>query len=116
MNAIAELTDENFDRAIAATPLPAVVDFYAPWCGPCTMLAPLLTALAEHFAGRIQFFKVNVDAAPDVADRFEVRGVPMLAFFLNGEVRDLLIGFPAPPVLAAKLHALIEAKPTEARS
>lgn len=116
MNTIVELTEAEFDRVIAGTLLPAVVDFYAPWCGPCKMLAPLLNALAEHFAGRIQFFKVNVDAAPDVADRFEVRGVPMLAFFVNGEVRDLLIGFPAPLVLAAKLHALIDAKSTEARS
>lgn len=116
MKTIAELTDENFDQTIAAALGPVVVDFYALWCGPCKMLAPLLGALAEHYAGRVQFFKVNVEAAPELADRFEVSGVPMLVFFVNGEPRDLLIGFPAPPVLAEKLHALIEAEPTEARS
>jgi len=116
MRTIAELTDENFDQAIAAANGPVVVDFYAPWCGPCKMLAPLLTALAEHFAGRVQFYKVNVDAAPELATRFEVSGVPMLVFFENGAPRDVLIGFPAPQTLAAKLHALTETNPAESRS
>ncbi len=116
MKKIAELTDENFDQAITAANVPVVVDFYAPWCGPCKMLAPLLSSLAEHFAGRIEFFKVDVEAAPELAERFEVSGVPMLVFFVNGEPRDLLIGFPSPPALAAKLHALTEAHPAEARS
>ncbi len=116
MKTIAELTDENFDQTIAAAPGPVVVDFYAPWCGPCKMLAPLLGSLAEHYAERVQFFKVNVDAAPELAERFEVSGVPMLVFFVNGEPHDLLIGFPSPQTLAAKIHALTEAKPAEARS
>jgi thioredoxin len=116
MKTIAELNDENFDQTIAAAPGPVVVDFYAPWCGPCKMLAPLLTALAEHFAKRVQFFKVNVEAAPELATRFEVSGVPMLVFFVNGATRDVLIGFPSPQTLAAKLHALTETNPAEARS
>jgi thioredoxin len=116
MKTIAELNDENFDQTMAAANVPVVVDFYAPWCGPCKMLTPLLQALAEHFAGRIQFFKVNVDEAPELAERFEVSGVPMLAFVVNGEVRELLIGFPSPPVLAGTLHALVESKPAEACS
>jgi thioredoxin 1 len=115
MKTIAELTDENFDQTMAGAPGPVVVDFYAPWCGPCKMLAPLLTALADHFAGRIQFFKLNVDTAPEVAERFEVSGVPMLVFFVNGEPHDVLIGFPSPPALTAKLHALTEAHPAEVR-
>lgn len=116
MRIIAELTDANFDQAITAANVPVVVDFYAPWCGPCKMLAPLLNSLAEHFVGRLAFYKVNVEAAPELADRFEVSGVPMLIFFVNGEPRDLLIGFPSPPVLAEKLHALLETKPAEVRS
>jgi len=116
MNTIAELNDENFDATIATANGPVVVDFYAPWCGPCKMLTSLLSPLAEHFAGSVQFFKVNVDAAPELAERFEVSGVPMLIFFGNGEPRDLLIGFPSLPVLAAKLHALTESHPVEVRS
>lgn len=115
MKTIIELTDENFDQTIAAVPGPVVVDFYAPWCGPCKMLAPLLDSLAEHYAGRVRFFKVNVEAAPELADRFEVSGVPMLVFFLDGEPRDALIGFPSPQTLANKLHALPEGKSAEAR-
>jgi thioredoxin len=116
MKTIGELNDDNFDQAITTAPTPVVVDFYAPWCGPCKMLTPLLQTLAERFTGRVQFFKVNVDEAPALAERFQVTGVPMLVFFANGEPRDGLIGFPSPPVLAAKLHALTETKPAEARA
>lgn len=114
MKTIVELTNDNFDSSVAATALPVVVDFYAPWCGPCKMLAPLLETLAEHFAGRIQFFKVNVETAPELAERYEVCGVPMLAFIEAGQIRDLLVGFPAPPVLVEKLHALVALKPSAA--
>lgn len=116
MKTIAELNDETFDQTIAAAHVPVVVDFYAPWCGPCKMLTPLLTALAEHFAGRLQFFKANVDEAPELAERFNVTGVPMLALIVNGVVHEMVIGFPSPRELAAKLHALAETHPTEARS
>lgn len=113
MNTIAELNDQTFDPTIAAARGPVVVDFYAPWCGPCKMLAPLLEQLAAHFAGRIQFVKVNVDDAPELATRFGVTGVPMLAFFNRGEMRDRVVGFPSPQVFAAKLEALTAGQPAE---
>jgi thioredoxin 1 len=115
MKAITELNDRNFDMTVNSATTPVVVDFYAPWCGPCKMLAPLLDSLAEHFAGRIQFYKVNVDEAPELAGRFQVTGVPMLGFFAQGELRDVVLGFPQPPVLAAKLNALIAGSPAEVR-
>jgi thioredoxin len=116
MKTIAELTDENFDRAIAAANVPVVVDFYAPWCGPCKMLAPLLEQLAGYFAGRLQFFKVNVDEAPELATRYRISGVPMLAFISGGEVRDVLVGFPPPKELAARLQALVADRSAEVRT
>jgi thioredoxin 1 len=114
MKTIAELNDSNFDEALAATNTPVLVDFYAPWCGPCKMLAPLLDQLAQHFAGRIQFFKVNVDFAPELATRYEITGVPTLLFVRDGEVRDRLVGFAAPRALVDKLEAL--AGPAEVRA
>lgn len=106
MKTITELNDEAFDRTIAATNLPVVVDVYAPWCGPCKMIAPLLDKLAEHYAGRLQFFKVNVDEAPELARRFEITGVPTLLLINQAEVRDIIVGFPGPQELMVKMEAL----------
>ncbi len=106
MSTITELNDVNFDRTIAATHLPVVVDVYAPWCGPCKMVAPLLDKLAEHHAGRLQFFKVNIDDAQEIAARFEITGVPTLLLMYQGEVRDVMVGFPGPQEILAKLEAL----------
>jgi thioredoxin 1 len=115
MKTISELTETNFDRAIAGLNGPAVVDVYAPWCGPCKMIAPLLEKLAEHFAGRIEFFKVNVDGAPALAERFGITGVPTLLFFSNGELRDTMVGFASLRDLVARLETLA-ANAKEARA
>jgi len=114
MKKIAELNDQNFDHALAAATTPMVVDFYAPWCGPCKMRAPLLDSLAEQLAGRIQICKVNVDESPGLARRYQVTGVPMLAFFARGELRDVVLGFPQPSELASKLGSLLTEIPTAA--
>jgi thioredoxin len=106
MSKIAELTEENFDQAIAEGTTPAVVDVYAPWCGPCKMLAPLMEQLADHFAGRIPFFKVNVDEAPGLAGRFDITGVPTLLLFSDGKLRDTVVGLASPRALLTKLEAL----------
>ena len=92
MKTIAELTDENFDQTIAAAPGPVVVDFYAPWCGPCKMLAPILDTLASEFAGKVKIVKVNVDEEPDLATRFHILSIPNLKVFRGGQVVDELIG------------------------
>jgi len=106
MNTIAELNEENFHKTIAATSTPAVVDVYAPWCGPCKMLSPVLEQLAVNYGGSIRFFKVNVDETPGLASRFEITGVPTLLFFKNGEVCDRVIGLASPRTLLMKLEAL----------
>jgi thioredoxin len=102
------------DNCPAAAPVPVVLDFHPPWCGPCKMIAPLLDKLADHFAGRLAFFKVNVDDAPALAARFEITGVPTLLLLQQGEVRDVVVGFPSPRVLVEKLE-LLAANPAEAR-
>jgi thioredoxin 1 len=115
MKTITELKEDEFDESLARGETPVVVDFFAPWCGPCIMLAPLLDQLAEHFAGRIRFYKINVDHAPALAERFRITGVPTLMMIKDGEVLNTIVGFPTPQVLARKLHALLEKNTTEAR-
>jgi thioredoxin 1 len=114
MNTIAELDKTNFDETVGAGRLPVVVDFYAPWCGPCKMLAPVLEKVAAQSAGSMLFFKVNVDEAPELAERFEITGVPTLLFFKDGRACDRIVGFPSPQDFVSKLIAL-SANPMESR-
>jgi thioredoxin 1 len=93
---IVELTDANFETEVLHTALPAVVDFYAPWCGPCKVIAPLLEQFAAEFAGRLKFAKANVDETPGLAACFEITGVPTLLLFRGGAPVDQVVGFPGP--------------------
>jgi thioredoxin 1 len=104
MNDIIELEDQTFDREVTQADVPVLVDFYAPWCGPCRMLAPVLDALAPRFAGRVKFAKVNVDRAPGLAMRYRVTGVPTLIIFKRGLVLDTIVGVPSPGALKARLE------------
>lgn len=78
------LQTAHFDRLIATSPLPVVVDYWAPWCGPCRMVAPELEKVAAHNAGRVLVVKVNTDALPDLGERFQIRSIPTLAVFAGG--------------------------------
>ena len=88
-----ELNGANFEAEVLHAAVPVVVDFYAPWCGPCKMLAPMLEQLAGEFAGRLKFAKANVDETPDLAATFEVSGVPTLMLFRGGKAVDQVVGF-----------------------
>jgi len=83
--------------------MPVLVDFYAPWCGPCKMIAPLVATLAEEFADKVRFVKLNVDEAPDLAQQYGVTGVPTLAVFKNGEMLDAIVGLTSGRNLRAML-------------
>lgn len=93
MKNIIELTEANFKPEVLHAASLVVVDFYAPWRGPCKMLAPVLEQLAGEFAGRLKFAKANVDQTPDLAASFEVSGVPTLMLFRGGEAADQVTGF-----------------------
>jgi thioredoxin 1 len=86
-----ELTEAGFDEALVAHPR-LVVDFWAPWCGPCRAVAPVLEAVAREQAGRVVVGKVNVDEQPALAARFSIRSIPTLLFFKNGVAVDTVIG------------------------
>ncbi len=101
---IINLNASNFDATIAADK-PVLVDFWAPWCGPCRMLAPTIDALAEEVGDSAIICKVNVDESPELAQRYGVNGIPTLIFFRNGE-RVSAAGMSTKEALKAKLREL----------
>ncbi len=89
---IKDVSDSTFEQEILKADLPVVVDFWAPWCGPCKSIAPVLEELAAEFSGRIIVAKVNVDDNPRTPTHYNVRGIPNLVFFKDGEVVNQVIG------------------------
>ena len=104
---VLNLDDNNFDSEINKGATPILVDFWAPWCGPCRMIAPVLDKIADAMAGQAIVAKVNVDEAPGVASRFRVSSIPTLLFFKNGEVREQVVGLQSEADLTARLKALL---------
>jgi len=98
-----ELNDLSFEQEVTQAGGPVLVDFYAPWCGPCKMLAPLLDKLAGEYAGRVKFAKVNVDDAQGLASRFQITGVPTLTLFRGPLVLNTFVGVPSARDLKASL-------------
>ena len=99
-----ELTTANFDVVNEGV---ALVDFWAPWCGPCRMLAPVIDELAEEFEGKAKICKVNTDEVQDLAVEFGIRSIPTILFFKNGELVDQLVGAQSKQVLSDKLNSLL---------
>ena len=87
-----EVGDETFDREVLQAGRPVVVDFWAPWCGPCRMLAPTVEAVAEKYAGNALVVKLNVDDNPSVSQRFGIKGIPTLILFKNGREEERVVG------------------------
>ena len=98
------VTDQTFAEAIEKHSGLAVVDFWATWCGPCRLIAPILDQLAEEYAGKVKIAKVDVDANMQTASRFNVRSIPMLLFFKDGRVVDQVVGAVPRAVIESKLQ------------
>jgi thioredoxin 1 len=92
MSNVITLTHDNFDQEVLASEVPVVVDYWAPWCGPCRMLGPVIEQIASDRAGTVKVGKVNVDEEPALAERAGVRGIPYVVLYRDGEVAGQAIG------------------------
>lgn len=106
MNEPININEASFEKAVLQSPVPTVVDFWASWCGPCKMIAPLLDEIAKESDGRYRIAKVNIDDEPGLMQRYQVRAVPTLLFFSGGEVRDQLVGGAPKKAILEKLSQL----------
>ncbi len=102
-----ELTDANFAATVEDADVPVLVDFWAPWCGPCKHLSPVVEKVAELYAGRLRVAKLNTDDNPAVASRFNIRSIPTLLFFRGGQVVDSVVGAVPESKLTEKVDAVL---------
>lgn len=87
------ITKDNFDAEVINSDIPVLIDFWATWCGPCTMMAPVVSQIAEEYADKIKVGKLDVDSEPELAIQYGVMSIPTLIYFKNGEEADRIIGF-----------------------
>jgi len=97
---IEEVNDGNFEQLVLQSNRPVLVDFWALWCGPCRMLAPIVESLAKQYAGNAQVVKLNVDDNPSAVQRYRIQAIPTLVLFQNGEEKDRMIGVTTKEAIA----------------
>lgn len=104
---VIEIDDSSFDAEVLKSDMPVLVDFWAPWCGPCKAIAPTVEALSKEFGDKIKFAKCNVDNNPITPGKYGIRAIPTLIFFKNGEVADQITGMVAKAKLEEAINKLI---------
>jgi len=107
MSKLVEVNSSNFDATVMKSATTVLVDFWAPWCGPCRMLSPVIEKVAEDFEGKAKVFKLNVDENPENARKYGIRGIPALKIFKKGKVVDDIVGFVPQEVIKTKLNSFL---------
>jgi len=104
---VINVSDQSFENEVIKSTLPVLIDLWAPWCGPCRMVAPVVEGLAEKYNGRVKFCRLNVDENPQTATKYRVMSIPTLMFFKNGQAVDTVIGAVPERALQPKIDALL---------
>lgn len=102
---VIELTDSNFEAEVIGSSTPVLVDFWAPWCGPCRMISPLIDEIATEKAESVKVGKVNVDDNPETASKFRIQAIPTILIFKNGQMKEQITGLTSKADLVSKLDA-----------
>lgn len=102
-----EITDANYEELVLQADKPVLVDFWAEWCGPCRMIAPIVQEISEEYAGKLVVGKVDVDSNPGIATKFGIRNIPTILFFKNGEVVDKHVGAAPKTALVSKIDSIL---------
>jgi thioredoxin 1 len=104
---VIDVSDQNFESEVIKSTLPVLLDLWAPWCGPCRMVAPVIESLAKKYDGKVKFCRLNVDENPQTAAKYRVMSIPTLMFFKNGEVTDTVVGAVPERTLQPRIDALL---------
>jgi thioredoxin 1 len=104
---VIDITDQNFEQEVLKSTLPVMVDLWAPWCGPCRMIAPVVERLAAKYDKRFKFCRLNVDENPKTAAKYRVMSIPTLMFVKDGKVMETVVGAVPESVLQPKIEALL---------
>jgi len=102
-----EVTADTFEQEVLKSDIPVIIDLWAPWCGPCKAIAPIVESIAADFEGRAKFVKLNIDESPSIAAQYQVMSIPTLLFFKDGKVESQVIGLVSKDKIISKIEPLL---------
>ncbi len=104
---VTEISDDSFEQEVLSSDIPVLIDFWAPWCGPCKSIAPILDELSSEYEGKLKIVKLNVDDNPTTPTKYSVRGIPNLVFFKGGQVVEQIVGAVPKEQLSSAIDKLV---------